>query len=127
MANMVADQRVTANTKVHTCAPQLTCVCVCVCVCVFVFVFVCVCACACACMHACMCIRKHVVMQILLILPRIHNVSVLVFAFTSFSILSRYSKQNMLLCGLWYDKAKPTMTTFLYPLISSLNNLFLQG
>ena len=43
------------------------------------------------------------------------------------SSVSRYSKQNMLLCGLWYDSEKPTMTTYLYPLMSSLNNLFHQG
>ena len=43
------------------------------------------------------------------------------------SSVSRYSKKNMLLCGLWYDSEKPTMTTYLYPLMSSLNNLFHQG
>lgn len=33
----------------------------------------------------------------------------------------------MLLGGLWYDVEKPTMTTFLYPLISCLNQLFNEG
>ena len=33
----------------------------------------------------------------------------------------------MLLAGLWYDNEKPTMTTFLYPLMSSVNRLFQQG
>ena len=55
------------------------------------------------------------------------QLSVSFLKFTSFSNLSRYSKQNMLLCGPWYDNEKPTMTTFLYPLMSSLNNSFLQG
>lgn len=33
----------------------------------------------------------------------------------------------MLLGGLWHDLAKPTMTTFLYPLASSLNQLYNEG
>ena len=33
----------------------------------------------------------------------------------------------MLLAGLWYSKEKPTMTTFLYPLLMELNNLWKNG
>ena len=34
--------------------------------------------------------------------------------------------QNVLLGGLWYDVAKPTMT-FLYPLMLCLNQLYNEG
>lgn len=60
------------------------------------------CACACACVHICTC-RVYVSKSLSIC-----------------SFLCRYSKQNMLLCGLWYDKDKPMMTTFLYPLMSAL-------
>ena len=33
----------------------------------------------------------------------------------------------MLLAGLWYSKQKPTMSTFLRPLVSELNELFEKG
>ena len=33
----------------------------------------------------------------------------------------------MLLGGLWYGKEKPIMTTFLKPLMDSLNSLYRQG
>jgi hypothetical protein len=33
----------------------------------------------------------------------------------------------MLLAGLWFDTQKPTMSTFLYPLMMSLNRLYLEG
>ena len=39
----------------------------------------------------------------------------------------RFSKQNMLLAGMWYAQEKPTMNMFLYPLICSLNALFKDG
>ena len=52
---------------------------------------------------------------------------ILVYAILEFTCTCRYSKQNMLLGGLWYDVAKPTMTTFLYPLMSCLNQLYNEG
>ena len=42
-------------------------------------------------------------------------------------LLYRFSKQHMLLAGLWFDTHKPTMSTFLYPLMISLNRLYLEG
>lgn len=33
----------------------------------------------------------------------------------------------MILGGLWYSKDKPTMTTFLRPLIDDLNDLYVNG
>ena len=44
-----------------------------------------------------------------------------------YDILYRFSKQHMLLAGLWFDTHKPTMSTFLYPLMTSLNRLYLEG
>ena len=41
--------------------------------------------------------------------------------------LCRFSKQHMLLAGLWFDTQKPTMSTFLSPLMISLNDLYLKG
>ncbi len=39
----------------------------------------------------------------------------------------RFSKQNMLLVGLWYGSVKPVMTTFLKPLMDELNHLLKHG
>ena len=36
----------------------------------------------------------------------------------------RFSKHHLLLGGLWYGSDKPTMKTFLTPLIKSLNQLY---
>ena len=33
----------------------------------------------------------------------------------------------MILAGLWYDVDKPTMTTFLQPLLRDINHLFQNG
>ena len=33
----------------------------------------------------------------------------------------------MLLAGLWFDAQKPTMSTFLSPLMTSLNRLYVEG
>lgn len=41
--------------------------------------------------------------------------------------LFRFSKQHMLLAGLWFDSQKPTMATFLHPLMNSLNDLYVKG
>ena len=39
----------------------------------------------------------------------------------------RFLKKNMILGALWFSSEKPTMATFLRPLIDSLNNLYLKG
>ena len=39
----------------------------------------------------------------------------------------RFQKKYMLLHSLWYSSAKPTMTTFLKPLIDEVNELDLKG
>ena len=41
--------------------------------------------------------------------------------------MHRFSRRNMLLAGLWYSKEKPTMNTFLLPLIEELNQLYEEG
>ena len=43
------------------------------------------------------------------------------------SLICRFSKRNMILAGLWYSRDKPTMTTFLRPLIDELNCLYKDG
>ena len=42
-------------------------------------------------------------------------------------IVCRFSKRNMLLAGLWYSKEKPTMCTFLAPLVEEMNDLYVNG
>lgn len=42
----------------------------------------------------------------------------------------RYLKQNILLCGQWYSREKPSnlaMHTFLRPLMETLNRLYTEG
>ena len=39
----------------------------------------------------------------------------------------RFSRENMLLCGMWFDREKPSMTTFIKPIIEQINKLYLQG
>ena len=34
---------------------------------------------------------------------------------------------NMILAGLWYDNEEPTMTTFLQPVLESINMLYHEG
>ena len=41
--------------------------------------------------------------------------------------LSRFSAENVLLCGVWYDNDKPEMQTFLWPLVDTLNKLYEDG
>ena len=36
-------------------------------------------------------------------------------------------EKNMLLAGIWYSKDKPTMTTFLKPIIEEINELYTHG
>jgi len=42
-------------------------------------------------------------------------------------VCCRFSKQNLLLAGLWYAPEKPSMNMFFYPLVHSLNDLFKDG
>ena len=42
-------------------------------------------------------------------------------------IVCRFSKDNMLLAGLWFSREKPTMTTYMHPLMKELNHLSRQG
>ena len=39
----------------------------------------------------------------------------------------RFSKKNMILAGLWFDDEKPTMSTFLHPLMLEMNRLYEKG
>ena len=39
----------------------------------------------------------------------------------------RFNRKNLVLAGLWFSKEKPTMTTFLEPLIQDLNVLADKG
>ena len=39
----------------------------------------------------------------------------------------RFSKDNMILAGLWFAREKPTMTTYMYPLMSELEQLAHRG
>jgi hypothetical protein len=39
----------------------------------------------------------------------------------------RFLRKNMLLAGIWYSKVKPTMTTFLKPIIEEINELYTHG
>ena len=47
--------------------------------------------------------------------------------FKSYLLLCRFTKRNMLLAGLWFSKTKPTVTTFLRPLMSTMNELYQNG
>ena len=40
---------------------------------------------------------------------------------------SRFNRKNLPLAGLWFDRAKPTMTTFLGPFVKELNLLLTKG
>ena len=42
-------------------------------------------------------------------------------------LLSSFSAENVLLCGVWYDSDKPEMQTFLRPLVDTLNKLYEDG
>lgn len=42
-------------------------------------------------------------------------------------LLTRFSKKNIILAGLWFSDSKPTMTTFLEPVIQEINNLSSKG
>ena len=39
----------------------------------------------------------------------------------------RFSRQNVLLAGLWYGEQKPPMSIYLKPLIDSVNTLYREG
>ena len=39
----------------------------------------------------------------------------------------RFSKKNVLLAGIWFSRDKPTMTTYLAPVIPEINKLTSQG
>ena len=39
----------------------------------------------------------------------------------------RFQKHNLILVGLWYGDVKPTMTTFLAPLVKEMNHLSSHG
>lgn len=39
----------------------------------------------------------------------------------------RCSKKYTILAGLWFSKQKPTMTTYLRPLVNKLNYLYTNG
>ena len=39
----------------------------------------------------------------------------------------RFSVKHVLLCGIWYSKAKPNMYTFLKPLVDTMNMLYKDG
>jgi hypothetical protein len=39
----------------------------------------------------------------------------------------RFLRKNMLLGGMWYSKEKPTMTTFLKPILDEINMLYRKG
>lgn len=54
------------------------------------------------------------------------NPNIYLLQYVYYMLVGTPSK-NMLLAGLWYDNEKPTMATFLYPLMSSVNGLFQQG
>ena len=43
------------------------------------------------------------------------------------NVLNRFSKMYVLLCGLWYDREKPTMITYFRPLMNALNVLLERG
>lgn len=38
-------------------------------------------------------------------------------------LLYKYSKRNMILAGLWFSEEKPTMMSFLHPLLFEMNDL----
>lgn len=42
-------------------------------------------------------------------------------------ILYRFDKRNMILAALWFSADKPTMTTFMRPLIDLFNDLYQNG
>ena len=39
-------------------------------------------------------------------------------------VFLRFSRRNIMLAGLWFVKTKPTMTTYIMPLIMSINELY---
>ena len=39
----------------------------------------------------------------------------------------RFSKRYMILCGIWFDKEKPSMYTLLKPILDQINVLYEQG
>ena len=45
----------------------------------------------------------------------------------STSTSSRFLRKNMILGALWFSKDKPTMTTYLKPLMASINELSYEG
>ena len=40
---------------------------------------------------------------------------------------NRFQRKNMILGALWFSKDKPTMTTYLKPLMTSINELSYEG
>lgn len=42
-------------------------------------------------------------------------------------VFLRFSRRNIMLAGLWFAKTKPTMTTYIMPLIMSINELYEKG
>ena len=45
----------------------------------------------------------------------------------NYNYVFRFLRKNMLLAGVWYSKDKPTMTTFLKPIIEEINELYVHG
>ena len=43
------------------------------------------------------------------------------------AFVPRYSVKNVLLCGIWYCEDKPSMHTYLRPLVDALNQLYRAG
>lgn len=60
--------------------------------------------------------------------PLVRYISSLKIKKIVYSILiCRFSKRNLLLGGLWFSKAKPTMSTFLHPIVDEINLLANKG
>lgn len=56
-----------------------------------------------------------------------HLRSILEFGVDCKSCYCRFNKKYMLLCGVWYGKEKPSMLTFLRPVIEQINHLYNEG
>ena len=57
----------------------------------------------------------------------LHILDTAVFLGIHINIVCRISKQNRVLGGIWYGKAKPDMTLFLKPLAEALSRLYTEG
>ena len=45
----------------------------------------------------------------------------------AFYYLYRFLKKNVMLAGMWISKEKPTMSTFLWPILDAVNDLYTNG